>query len=319
MAKQVPGGYNCKILRVNLSDNRISVETIDEPFCRKYLGGAGFTTHFLWQELPQGADPLGPDNKLVLALGPLTGVPLPGSGRNCVGAKSPLTGGIAKSEVGEFWGVEFKRAGYDAVIIEGKAAKPVYLWIHDGEASLREASHLWGKNTKEAQQTIKAELDDSRIRVALIGPAGENLVRYACIMHGLYDTAGRGGLGAVMGSKNLKAIAVRGHRAPPVFDSEPLQELRQWLAANMKLVQNFRDFGTGAAMDAYEAAGNLPVRNFRDGLFPGIKKIDAPAIKETIRTGLLPRATSFVMPIHWTRFQQARSSPLPWNALRTGY
>lgn len=217
--KQTVGGYNGVVLRINLSTNSVSTQTIDELFCRKYLGGAGFVTYFLWKELRPNTDALGPDNKLVFALGPLTGIPLSGTGRNCVGAKSPLTGTIAKSEAGEFWGSELKRAGYDAIIIEGKAAKPVYIWIHDGEANIRDASHLWGRNTKETQQAIRDELGDKLVRVALIGPAGENLVRYACIMHGLYDTAGRGGLGAVMGSKNLKAIAVRGHKAPQMADS----------------------------------------------------------------------------------------------------
>ena len=185
LAEHVAGGYNGKILRVNLSDNSISVEAIDEPFCRQYLGGAGFALYFLWQELRGGIDPLGPDNKLIFALGPVTGVPLPGSGRNCIGAKSPLTGGIAKSEVGEFWGAELKRAGFDAIIVEGRAEKPVYLWVNDGEVSIREAGHLWGQNTKETQQAIRAELGDNRVRLAAIGPAGENLVRYACLMNGI--------------------------------------------------------------------------------------------------------------------------------------
>ncbi len=283
MANQTPGGYNGKILRVNLSGNTISTEATDEVFCRKYLGGAGFVTYFLWKELRQGIDPLAPDNKLIFALGPVTGVPLPGSGRHCVGAKSPLTGGIAKSEVGEFWGTQLKRAGYDAIIVEGKAEKPVYLWIRDGEVSIRDARHLWGRNTKETQQAIRAELGDNLIRLAVIGPAGENLVRYACIMNGLYDAAGRGGLGAVMGSKNLKAISVRGHKAPPISEPERVKELRQWLLANMQLVKEFQEFGTGAVMEGYEISGNLPVRNFRDGLFPGVKMIDAQAVKDTIR------------------------------------
>jgi aldehyde:ferredoxin oxidoreductase len=286
MTDQRPGGYHGKILRVNLSDNNISVETIDSPFCRKYLGGAGFVSYFLWKEVRRGIDPLSPDNKLVFALGPATGVMLPGSGRHCVGAKSPLTGGIAKSEVGEFWGAELKRAGYDAIIIEGKADRPVYLWVHDQEASIRDASHLWGKTTKDTQQAIRAEQGDNRIRMALIGPAAEKLVRYACIMHGLYDAAGRGGLGAVMGSKNLKAIGVRGHKAPPVFEPEGVKELRQQLLANMDQVSNFHEFGTGAIMEVFEATGNLPVRNFRDGLFPGVKQISARAIKDTIRIGM---------------------------------
>ena len=286
MVKKFTGGYNGKILRVNLSENSISVEETDEAFCRKYLGGAGFISYFLWKELKQGVDPLGPDNKIIFALGPVTGVQLPGGGRNCVGAKSPLTGGIAKSEVGEFWGAELKRAGYDAIIVEGKAEKPVYLRVHDGEASIREASHLWGQNTKETQQAIRTELGDNLIRVAAIGPGGENLVRYACIMHGLFDTAGRGGLGAVMGSKNLKAISVRGSRAPRINNPERLKEFRQWLSDNMQMVHGFREFGTGAIMERLTAIGNLPVRNFRDGLFPGAKLIDAKTVKDTIRIGM---------------------------------
>lgn len=280
---QLPGGYNGKILRVNLSNRGIATEAIAPQFCRKYLGGAGFITYFLWKELRAGIDPLGPENKLIFAAGPLTGVNLPGSGRNCVGAKSPLTGGLAKSEAGEVWGSEFRRAGFDAIIVEGKADKPVYIWIHDGEVSIRDASRLWGQKTKEAQQAIRAELGDERIRVAGIGPAGENLVRIACIMNGLYDAAGRGGLGAVMGSKNLKAIAVRGHQPPALAEPEGIKELRDWLMAHFRLIQDFHEFGTGGGMVGFEKAGNLPVRNFRDGLFPGVSKIDGPAIRDTIR------------------------------------
>jgi len=271
---------------VNLSNNTVSVETTDESFRRQYLGGAGFVAYYLWKELVPGIDPLAPDNKLVFALGPVTGVALPGSGRHCVGAKSPLTGGLAKSEAGEFWAVELKRAGYDAVIVEGRAERPVYLWVHDNEAEIRDAGHLWGQNTRETQQAIRTGLGDDKIRVAVIGPAGENLVRYACIMHGLFDAAGRGGLGAVMGSKNLKAIAVRGHRAPPVAEPERVKEFRAWLLANMHRVRGFREFGTGSPMEAFEARGNLPVRNFRDGLFPGIKQINAVTVRDTIRVGM---------------------------------
>ncbi len=279
----MPYGYNGKILRVDLSRGAISVDAVDELFCRKYLGGAGFVSYFLLKELRQGIDPLSPENKLIFALGPVTGVPLPGSGRNCVGAKSPLTGGYAKSEVGGFWGAELKHAGYDAIIVEGKAENPVYLWIHDEEASIRDASHLWGKNTEETQETIRAELGDSLIRVAVIGPAGENLVRFACIMNGLKDAAGRGGTGAVMGSKNLKAIAVRGHKRLQVAEPERLKEFSHWLLANQQLWNSFREFGTGAAMEAGAASGNLPIRNFRDGEFPDASKISANAIRDTIR------------------------------------
>ena len=285
---QVPGGYNGKILRVNLSNNSTYVEATDELFCRKYLGGAGFVSYFLLKELQQGADPLGPDNKLIFALGPVTGIQLPGSDRYCVGAKSPLTEGIAKSESGGHWGSELKHAGYDVITIEGKAGTPVYLWIHDGEVSIRDASHLWGNNTKETQETIRTEIGDNRIRVAAIGPGGENMVRYACIMSGLFDTVGRGGLGAVMGSKNLKAIAVRGHKAPKIYDPESVKELRQWLVANMQqLLGSFHEFGTGGGeMEMFEVTGNLPVRNFRDGLFPGANKLDFKTVKATIGAGM---------------------------------
>jgi aldehyde:ferredoxin oxidoreductase len=241
MTKEIPGGYNGKILRVNLSKKSTTTETLDEIFCRRYIGGAGFVAYYLWKEMKPGVDALSPDNKLIFALGPISGLQLPGAARHCVGAKSPLTGGIAKSESGGFWAAEFKRAGYDAIIIEGKAEKPVYLWIQDGEASIRDASHLWGKETKETQATIRAELGDNRIQLAQIGPGGENMVLYACVMHGLYDAAGRGGLGAVMGSKNLKAVAVRGHKLPGIADRERMKEIRQVLAKPHHL----SEFGTG--------------------------------------------------------------------------
>lgn len=286
MAEQVPGGYHGKILRVNLSDGTVRTEAIDEQFCRKYLGGAGFVAYFLLNETKPGIDPLSPENKMVFALGPLTGIALPGSGRHCVGARSPLTGSIAKSEGGGFWGAELKRAGFDAIIIEGKSPKPVYLWVHNGEASIRDAGHLWGKNTKETRETIRAELGDDKIRAALIGPGGENLVKYANIMHGLIDASGRGGLGAVMGSKNLKAIAVRGNKAPSVADPAGVKKLRQWLAENMQLVKRLQDFGTSSNLLRFEELGNLPVRNFRDSAFPEVNKISGQTLNETIGVGM---------------------------------
>ncbi|MDP2730051.1 MAG: aldehyde ferredoxin oxidoreductase family protein [Dehalococcoidales bacterium] len=294
MVEQIAGGYNGKILRVNLSGKHLSTETIDELFCRKYLGGAGFISYFLWQELEQGIDPLAPENKLIFALGPVTGMSISGSGRHCIGAKSPLTGGYTKSEVGGNWGAELKRAGYDAIIIEGKAEKPVYLWVNDGEASLKDASHLWGMSTKETQNSIRTELGDNLIRVATIGPGGENLVRFACIINDLHDAAGRGGTGAVMGSKNLKAIGVRGHKAPQVAHPEHLKELRKWLLAHRELWAGFNELGTGGGMEAGMLTGNLPVHNFRDGEFPDASKISAEAVRDTIRINM---ETCFACPI----------------------
>ena len=286
MRKHISNGYTGKTLRVDLTRQQISVEETSEELCRKYLGGAGFISHYLLQELGANIDPLGPDNKLIMATGPLTGLPFSGSGRHGVGTKSPLSGGVVKSEVGEFWGSELKRAGIDAVIIEGRAEKPVYLWIQDGEAGFKDAGHLRGQNTKETQQQIRTELGDNLVRVASIGPGGENLVRYACIMHGLYDAAGRGGTGAVMGSKNLKAIAVRGHGRPKMADSKPARDITRWLKEKWGRVEDFAEYGTGSGMDGFEETGNLPVRNFRDGLFPNVRDIDAVTVRKTIRTGM---------------------------------
>ncbi len=280
-------GYNGKILRVNLSKNTISEEKLDELFCRRYLGGAGFITYYLMKELKPGIDPLGLDNKLFFMAGPLTGLSFSGSARHCVGAKSPLTGGYAKSESGGYWGSELRHAGYDGVIVEGKADKPVYIWIHEGEASIRDGSHLWGENAKETESTIRTELGDSRIRVALIGTAGENLVRFACIMNDLKDAAGRGGMGAVMGSKNLKAIAVRGSKMPKVANQDGLSTIRQWITDNKALYAGMSEYGTipPAAMQGGVQIGNIPIRNFRDGDFP-ITKIDTETLKNTIRIGM---------------------------------
>lgn len=279
-------GYCGKIIRVNLSNGSVKKENIDESFCRKYLGGAGFIAHYLWTEIKPATDPLSAQNILVFALGPLTGIALPGSGRHCVGALSPLTGGLAKSEVGEFWGTELKKAGFDAVVIEGKSARPVYVSIINEEVEIRDAANLWGQNTKETEAAIRSDLKKDRVRIAMIGPAGENLVRYACIMHGLKDAAGRGGLGAVMGSKNLKAVAVRGTKRPKVARPEGVKSLMNWFIENQNKMARLREFGTGAKMEAFEKMGNLPVRNFRDGMFPGVTKISAQALKERFRIGM---------------------------------
>lgn len=276
-------GYNGKILRVNLSNNKVTSEKLDPLFCRRYIGGAGFIAYYLWKELAPGVDALGPDNKLIFALGPVSGIQLPGSARHCVGAKSPLTGGLIKSEVGGFWAAEFKRTGYDALIVEGKAEKPVYIFIQDGDVSIKDATHLWGKNTKETQETIRAELGDDRIAACLIGPAGENLVHYACVMSGLHDAAGRGGAGAVMGSKNLKAVAARGHKLPKIVNSERIKEMRQQISSRKSPLS---ELGTGGIeMPMMAKGGNLPVRNFNSSDFP-TEKITGMVIRDTIRIGM---------------------------------
>jgi aldehyde:ferredoxin oxidoreductase len=178
-------GYSGRILRVNLSDGTISTEDHDTAFYRTYFGGRGFIAYYLLKELPKDADPLGPENKLIFAPGVISGIPVGGCGRHSVGAKSPLTGYYGESECGGFWGTELKLAGFDGIVFDGRAPHPVYLWVHDGEAELRDARHLWGKTTAESHQLICDELGDPHTRIAQIGPGGERLVRFAGIIHDL--------------------------------------------------------------------------------------------------------------------------------------
>ena len=202
-------GYNGKILMVNLTDQSVFVEERDEDFYRHYLGGTALIAYYLLKEQDPKIHPYDPQSKLIFANGIATGSPIAGSGRNAVGAKSPLTQTFMSSEVGGYWGAELKNAGYDAIVFKGKAENPVYLFIEDQKATIRDATHIWGKSTGETQQIMADENDISNIRTALIGPAGEKLVRFACILNDLRHSAGRGGMGAVMGSKNLKGIAVK--------------------------------------------------------------------------------------------------------------
>lgn len=277
--------YN-RILRVNLSSGSIAVEEPGIDYFRRYLGGWNMILDTLLREVPAGTDPFSPDNKLIFAPGVLTGLPLAGADRMAVGAKSPLTGGLGASEVGGYWGTEFKQAGFDAIIVEGKAERPVYVWIKDDQIELRPAEHLWGMTTKECRDAIQEELGDGRIRVSSIGPGGENLVHYSCIMFGTYDAAGRTGLGAVMGSKNLKAIAVRGSTRVKPANAELFKEIAKDFAAKGKTVEWLK-MGTGSrAMDYLVSTGNLPVRNFRDGDFPNAINLDGETLLDEMGHGM---------------------------------
>ena len=282
-------GVANRILRVNLSDGRIRVDEPDEMFYRTYLGGAGFVSYYLLKEIKRGTDPLSPENVLVFALGPMTGTGMPGAPRNCVGAKSPLTGGFAKSEVGGFWGHELKRAGFDAVVVEGKAEKPVYLWVHDGEAEIRDASQMWGKTVLEAHDAIEGELGQRFIRTALIGPAGEKMARVACVINDLRNAAGRGGLGAVMGSKNLKGIAARGRKTPDMADPAKIREMSRWMndgVMNRGVARNMHELGTGVGLPGRIVTGDLAMRNWGEGYFEGAENLTAETIRDTIRVGM---------------------------------
>jgi aldehyde:ferredoxin oxidoreductase len=276
-------GYHRRILRVNLTGGQITVETPDDVFYRRYLGGAGFIAYYLLKEVSPGTDPLGPENRLIFACGPLTGAPLAGYGRNAIGARSPLTGAMGEADVGGFWGAELKAAGFDAIVVAGQAASPVYLWVHDGEAELRDASHLWGLENKPTHTAIREELGQKRARIALCGPAGEKLVRYAAITADLKHAAGRTGLGAVMGAKKLKAVAVQGTGKLPLADPVQVGALARWLRANYRdLMGQFPDLGTGISVVPYNRDGVLPVHNFRDGHLDGADVIGREGLAEHV-------------------------------------
>lgn len=264
------GGIHGKILHVDLSTGDIRIETPPAELYRLLVGGRALVAYLLLRDLPPGTDPLAPENLLIFAPGILQGSNLPAAGRHGVGGKSPLTGAIASSEAGGWWGHEFKRAGFDALVVRGRAEKPVYLWIHDGEAEIRPAAHLWGQATLPTQEAIRRELGDERVRIAQIGPAGENRVRYAAIMHDVNRAAGRNGLGALMGSKNLKAVAVRGTMPLPVAQRSRVTAVAKWLGANYKRVMAWATApgrGTQDSLMHWGAIGALPTRNFSLPLF----------------------------------------------------
>jgi aldehyde:ferredoxin oxidoreductase len=244
-------------------------------------------TYYLLNEMPARVDPLGPENLLVFAPGVLTGAAVSGQGRNGIGAKSPLTGGLGSSEVGGFWGSELKRAGFDAIVVQGQAAAPVYLWIKDGEAELRDAEHLWGLTTGACEDALREELGDKGIRTALIGPAGEKMVRYAVVVNDRSHFAGRTGLGAVMGSKRLKGIAVRstpGKSLMQLADPDGVREVARWMGQNLDLVAGLHDTGTAGGLKSLSDGGGLPTWNFQAGHFHGDDKINGYVMRDTILT-----------------------------------
>ncbi|MBP7693698.1 MAG: aldehyde ferredoxin oxidoreductase family protein [Anaerolineales bacterium] len=259
------GGAHGKLLHVDLTTGAIRVETPPDEFYRRLVGGRAVVAYLLLRDLAPGADAFSPENLLIFAPGLMQGSHLPGAGRHGVGGKSPLTGALGSSEAGGWWGHEFKRTGYDALIIRGRAEQPVYLWIKDQQVELRPAGHLWGQDTWPTETALKRELNDDKIRVAQIGPAGENRVLYAAVMHDINRAAGRNGLGAVMGSKNLKAVAVRGTTAVPVAARPRVTEVAKWLGANYQTLAAWATApgrGTQDSLAWWGHLGALPTQNF---------------------------------------------------------
>ena len=289
------GGTWGKFLHVDLTSGKTWVETPPDEIYLKLIGGRALVAYLLLRDLAKNADPLGPENILIFAPGVLQGSNLPGSGRHGVGAKSPLTGALGSAESGGWWGHEFKRTGYDALIVHGKSETPVYLWIHDGEFAIRPAAHLWGHDTLDVETMIRSELGDDKVRVSQCGIAGENLVLFSCIINDANRAAGRTGLGAVMGSKNLKAVAVRGTLSVPVAERSKVQPVAKWLGENYKELAAWAvKEGTPGGLKGLNISGGLPTRNFQDSSFHGADSISGQLMHRTLLVG---RDTCQVCPI----------------------
>lgn len=274
---------NGRILKVDLSAGTTEIDRPPEEFFRQYGGGSCLALTYMLQETAPGLDPFDPQALLIFAASVMTGAPLSGLSRFNVTAKSPLTGAIGDSQGGGFWGPELRRAGFDAIVIRGQAASPVYLWVHDGEVDICPAGHLWGQDTAPAQAAIRDELGDNQVRVALIGRGGENRVRFANVANDLHHFNGRTGMGAVMGAKRLKAIAVRGQSPVPIFDSQALLSLAR--SVPDRISQNagaslLRARGTAGFVLPANETGELPTRNFSSGTFEGAAQIDGEALHQ---------------------------------------
>ena len=259
------GGYTGKVLRVDLSSKTFSEEALPVEMARDFIGGAGFTVKYLFDEVPADCDPLGPENKLIFAPGPFTGTKIPCASRMAINAKSPLTGAMGVGLTGGHFPVEMKRAGYDVIIVEGVAEQPTYLWVKNGKVSFRSAEDIWGMQSSDAQQSIKDKLHDQNVRISCIGPAGEKLSRLACIVNER-RVVGRRGLGAVMGAKNLKAIALRGDADVAIADEVKFKAARKRMLDAMKdspvLYSQFAREGTSGNVDNCTALGIFPSRNW---------------------------------------------------------
>ncbi len=278
------GAYNGKFLRVDLTQGTTQVEEVPELIYRMYLGGNAMGAYWLSRELKPGVDPLGPDNIMVVATCLTTGCPISGTNRFSVVAKSPLTGGLGEGEAGGWWGPELKLAGFDGIIVKGRSPRPVYLWIADGKAELRDASHLWGKISGEVQDTLK-EQTDKRARVLQCGIAGEKGVRFANIVNELKHFNGRTGLGAVMASKRFKAIVVRGNGKMEAKDPTGLAAVTKWFRENYdRNADMLHKFGTSRNVVNFSTDGILPTRNFQEGQFEHAKEMSGQYMAETILT-----------------------------------
>ncbi len=282
---KLQGGYHKKILQVDLSRDKTSVEEVSDSFALQFIGGRGWGARILWDNL---APPLTPESVIIIAPGPLTGLYLPSSGKTSLVAISPATGIYGDSNMGGMFGVELRQAGYDALVIRGRADELSYLWIDDDQVEIKRASRYQGKGAIETEHELKEEIEDQMVRIAAIGPAGENLVKYACINTDWSRNAGRTGMGAIMGSKNLKAIAIRGSKDLPVHDLEKLVEISDQAYQTLsesKFFEFWQRQGLMSVVDYANTSGILPTYNYRDGSYEAADKINAETMEAEYKIG----------------------------------
>jgi aldehyde:ferredoxin oxidoreductase len=280
-------GYHRKLLRVDLANRKIEVEELDEATIRKYIGGLGLEAKILYEETGPETNSLSPENILLAVTGPYTGTGIPSSGRHHVVSRSPLTGLFGESNVGGSWAVHCKKAGFDGVVVKGKSEVPVYLWIQEGKAEIRDAKPIWGKDSYESADWLKKDTT-KEATAAVIGPAGERMANIASIPHigPIVRMAARTGLGAVMGSKHLKAMVVWGDGPIPIARPEELKTHIQNLLPHIRgVTEAFGKYGTSGGIDNYEKIGNFPLKNWKQGRWEGAKKISGMAMHDTILSG----------------------------------
>ena len=279
-------GFARRILRVDLTTGSLEVEAPDETFYRKYLGGSAMGLHYILKEMKADADPLGPENVLTMMVSVLTGAPISGQSRMCANARSPLVDGIGDAQSGGFFPAEMRFAGFDGIVVRGRSPRPVYLWLHDGQAELRPAEHLWGKTTSQVDDLLKAELSDDKVEIAQCGPAGEKLVRLAAIINMANRANGRTGLGAVMGSKNLKAVVVRGtSKRLPWVDGRRINDLARAGAGEVEKnadMLGLQKMGTASVVAFQNTIGSLPTFNYNAGQFELFEDISGERMTDTI-------------------------------------
>jgi aldehyde:ferredoxin oxidoreductase len=277
-------GWHNKLLRVNLTDRTTSIEDIDPQVSKDYIGGRGVAIRYLYDEVDPQVDPLSPDNKLIFATGPLTASTAPTGNRYMVVTKSPLTGALAHSNSGGDFPTWMKRSGFDLYIFEGKASEPVYLWVNEDQVEIRSAAHIWGKDVHETTDILLEETDPGA-KVACIGPAGEKLVLMAAVMNDKHRAAARSGVGAVMGSKNLKGVVAMGKKNTVFYDEPGMRkfslELNKEVGGDIKKGSSLREYGTAYVPQVTNELGILPTRNFQTGQFEGVNSIDGVALKES--------------------------------------